>query len=134
MLLNDKIDSPYNKFAPEGSIPIISKSFVKSKLSNKFYEMTSKETSEYSNPKNMIQAYSNNNTKSIIKANYNSKEKNLQQFDKEDGEDSLIINKMTFEAGEEELDLLKSTIMNLKGELKVIVVNIDQRRYNQETK
>jgi hypothetical protein len=32
-------ESPYNKFAPEGSIPIISKSIVKSKLSNKFNQI-----------------------------------------------------------------------------------------------
>ena len=38
MMLNDNIEQPYNKFAPEGSIPIISKSLVKSRLSNKFHE------------------------------------------------------------------------------------------------
>ena len=37
MLINN-LEQPYNKFAPEGSIPIISKSLVKSRLSNKFHE------------------------------------------------------------------------------------------------
>ena len=36
MIINNHFEDPYNKFAPEGSIPIISKSIVKSKLSNKF--------------------------------------------------------------------------------------------------
>ena len=39
MILNNKIESPYNKFPPEGPVPIISKSIVKSKLSNKFSEI-----------------------------------------------------------------------------------------------
>jgi len=39
MIINNHFESPYNKFAPEGSIPIISKSIVKSKLSKKFNEI-----------------------------------------------------------------------------------------------
>ena len=39
MIINNMFESPYNKFAPEGSIPIISKSIVKSKLSNKFNQI-----------------------------------------------------------------------------------------------
>jgi hypothetical protein len=40
MVLNNKFEAPYNKFAPEGSVPIISKALVKSRLSNKFFENT----------------------------------------------------------------------------------------------
>ena len=36
-LINDKLDSPFNKFPVEGPIPIISKGFIKSALSSKFY-------------------------------------------------------------------------------------------------
>ena len=39
MILNNNIESPYNKFPTEGPVPIISKSIVKSKLSNKFSEI-----------------------------------------------------------------------------------------------
>jgi hypothetical protein len=39
MIINNTFEAPYNKFAPEGSIPIISKSIVKSKLSNKFNQI-----------------------------------------------------------------------------------------------
>lgn len=38
MLFNNKIENPYDKFPPEGSIPIVSKILVKSRLSNKFHE------------------------------------------------------------------------------------------------
>jgi len=43
MILNNKFESPYNKFAPEGAVPIISKALVKSRLSNKFFEITNGE-------------------------------------------------------------------------------------------
>ncbi len=33
------MEEPYTKFPPEGPVPIISKSIVKSKLSNKFSEI-----------------------------------------------------------------------------------------------
>jgi hypothetical protein len=36
MVLNNKFETPYNKFPPEGSVPIISKALVKSQLSNNF--------------------------------------------------------------------------------------------------
>ena len=39
MIINNHFEDPYNKFAPDGSIPIISKSIVKSKLSNKFNQI-----------------------------------------------------------------------------------------------
>ena len=39
MILNNNIEAPYNKFPPEGPVLIISKSIVKSKLSNKFSEI-----------------------------------------------------------------------------------------------
>ena len=39
MILNNKMEAPYTKFPPEGPVPIISKSIVKSKLSNKFSEI-----------------------------------------------------------------------------------------------
>lgn len=37
MMLNKRFEDPYNKFAPEGSIPILSKTIVKSRLSQKFW-------------------------------------------------------------------------------------------------
>jgi hypothetical protein len=40
MILNNAFEEPYNKFAPEGPVPIISKSIAKSKLTKKFSEIT----------------------------------------------------------------------------------------------
>ena len=40
-ILNEHFEEPYNKFPPEGSVPILNKTLVKSKLSKKFFEETS---------------------------------------------------------------------------------------------
>ena len=37
-VLNEHFEEPYNKFPPEGSVPILNKALVKSKLSKKFFE------------------------------------------------------------------------------------------------
>lgn len=49
MVLNNHFELPYNKFAPEGSVPIISKSLVKARLSNKFAEISNMNNSEENN-------------------------------------------------------------------------------------
>ena len=36
-ILNKHFEEPYNKFPPEGSVPILNKTLVKSKLSKKFF-------------------------------------------------------------------------------------------------
>jgi len=40
MILNNRFEEPYNKFAPEGPIPVLSKTLVKSRLSKKFWKET----------------------------------------------------------------------------------------------
>jgi len=42
MILNNRFEEPYNKFAPEGPIPVLSKTLVKSRLSTKFWKATQK--------------------------------------------------------------------------------------------
>ena len=39
-VLNEHFEEPYNKFPPEGSVPILNKALVKSKLTKKFFEET----------------------------------------------------------------------------------------------
>ena len=45
-ILNEHFEEPYNKFPPEGSVPILNKALVKSRLSKKFFEETMKMQSE----------------------------------------------------------------------------------------
>lgn len=37
-IINERFEDPYNKFAPESPVPIINKTVVKAKLSQKFFE------------------------------------------------------------------------------------------------
>ena len=48
-ILNNHFEEPYNKFPPEGSVPILNKAVVKSKLTKKFFEETIKMQNEYKN-------------------------------------------------------------------------------------
>ena len=45
-ILNEHFEEPYNKVPPEGSVPILNKALVKSKLSKKFFEETIKMQNE----------------------------------------------------------------------------------------
>ena len=52
MILNNRFEEPYNKFAPDGPIPILSKTLVKSRLSNKFWKCTQKLYEQINNQEN----------------------------------------------------------------------------------
>jgi len=43
MVLNNKLEEPYNKLAPDCPIPLVSKTLIKSRLSKKFEEVIIKE-------------------------------------------------------------------------------------------
>ena len=38
MIINDRYEEPFTKFAPEGNLPYLSRAITKSKLSQKFYK------------------------------------------------------------------------------------------------
>jgi hypothetical protein len=59
MILNNYYEEPYNKFAPEGPLPILSKTIVKSKLSPKFWKSTQKIYDEITRTNNVKQQYNN---------------------------------------------------------------------------
>jgi hypothetical protein len=105
MILNNIFESPYNKFAPEGAVPIISKSLVKARLSPKFYEITSNEFSENkpTSPEIMIRN---------------------QNFEKSENKNQEILRarsaaKENENSPENELENLKEIISKLKNEIKV---------------
>lgn len=60
MMFNNILEEPYNKFAPDASIPIISKSLVKSKLSNKFHEFMENLNNYQENVENNIHIQNSN--------------------------------------------------------------------------
>ena len=71
-ILNEHFEEPYNKFPPEGSVPILNKALVKSKLSKKFFEEALKMQSEE-------QQEQNDNNENINKQQFeNNKNNNFQ--------------------------------------------------------
>ena len=84
-ILNEHFEEPYNKFPPEGSVPILNKALVKSKLSKKFFEETIKmqneeqqeqQIKEEDNNLNYNNNDNNNNNDFSNKKKYNAQNKN----------------------------------------------------------
>ena len=74
-VLNEHFEYPYNKFPPEGSVPILNKALVKSQLSKKFFEealkMQNEGQSESINNNNENNNNNQNYRKNIKNQNYN---------------------------------------------------------------
>jgi hypothetical protein len=74
-VLNEHFEYPYNKFPPEGSVPILNKALVKSQLSKKFFEealkMQNEGQSESINNNNENNNNNQNFRKNIQNQNYN---------------------------------------------------------------
>ena len=66
MILNKRFEEPYNKFAPDGPIPILSKTLVKSRLSNKFWKCTQKLYEQINNQENEDNYIEENNDNNFI--------------------------------------------------------------------
>ncbi len=96
MMLNNYLELPYNKFPLEGAVPIISKSIVKSKLSNKFHEIASNQ--EFKSGVENVNNKKNGQNNSV-NANLKSKEevKNYQY----------------------DMDELSNVVTKLKNEIKM---------------
>ena len=68
-VLNEHFEYPYNKFPPEGSVPILNKALVKSQLSKKFFIEASKIQNEEQNESNNYNDNTsnlNNDIKNVI--------------------------------------------------------------------
>ena len=87
MLINKRIEEPYNRLPPEGPLPILSKTLIKSKLSPKFWKQTKDIYETNSFPSQQISPIKNNenlsnNNKNLTQSkmvknmNINMKEKN----------------------------------------------------------
>ena len=84
-ILNEHFEEPYNKFPPEGSVPILNKALVKSKLSKKFFEETIKmqnEQFEQQNNEEILNSndYGNTNLCNNNKQYKNQNNNNINEF------------------------------------------------------
>ena len=90
MILNKRFEEPYNKFAPDGPIPILSKTLVKSRLSNKFWKCTQKLYEQINNQENEENYIEENNDNE----NFENEEE-INQNQKLRSVNKNIINKNT---------------------------------------
>ena len=103
-VLNEHFEEPYNKFPPEGSVPILNKALVKSKLSKKFFQEALRIQTEEQDNNDINNNNNNNNQK------YESNKLN-QNFNINN---NMIIN----EGSEEIINEQKKEIERLNNLLK----------------
>ena len=85
-ILNEHFEEPYNKFPPEGSVPILNKALVKSKLSKKFFEETIKMQNEQQIEQ---QNEENHNFNENNKTNFTNSD-NKTKFKKQKNNNNLV--------------------------------------------
>jgi exonuclease VII large subunit len=133
MIINKHFEEPYNKFAPEGPIPVLSKTIVKSRLSNKFWKNTQKIYDEVNNPDqenlnydinkinnlNLNNALNNNTNDEYEKQNQIKEDlKKNKQNKLKSGQKNLNINYAEInEKLKNEIEEMKNIISNLQNEL-----------------
>ena len=105
-VLNEHFEYPYNKFPPEGSVPILNKALVKSQLSKKFFIEASKIQNEE-------QSEQNSNNDNTININ-NTIKKNINNQNYNANENNIVIN----EGNEEIINEQKKEIERLNNLLK----------------
>jgi len=143
-ILNEHFEEPYNKFPPEGNVPILNKSLVKSRLSKKFFEESIKiqneeqlkqiieENQNYNSGNNSINIDSDN-----ISLNHNNNKlrfKNNNEFNntkKNDDQSVEIINKQQKEINRlndvlKQKDLEIDTLIREKGQMQKHIQELEQ--------
>ena len=143
-ILNEHFEEPYNKFPPEGNVPILNKSLVKSRLSKKFFEESIKiqneeqlkqiieENQNYNSGNNSINIDSDN-----ISLNHNNNKlrfKNNNEFNntkKSDDQSVEIINKQQKEINRlndvlKQKDLEIDTLIREKGQMQKHIQELEQ--------
>ena len=97
MIINCKYEDPYDKFPPIGSIPFLSQSLVKSKLSKKFWNITKNifELSFKELKSDDIKDIKSNNPININNNNdYDDKQINNNNNNNEEDEKRIYIEKL----------------------------------------
>ena len=140
-ILNEKFEEPYNKFPPEGSVPILNKALVKSKLSKKFYEETIRMQNEEQQMEQQQNEEDNKNfnmNNNFESSNANKKfrtqnKNNVKQYNKMDNDDQSneIINEQQKEIERlnqilKEKDFEISNLIKEKGQMQKHIEELEQ--------
>lgn len=119
-MLNERFEDPYNRFAPEGTVPIINKTIVKSKLSPKFLKSAvSQPINSQLQPKKADAPPKNNNSLPKKSSAQKMQKKNIQlpkerEFNITMGKNFVETEPIVYEKGNEEE--LKKIIDKLQDE------------------
>ena len=113
-ILNEHFEEPYNKFPPEGSVPILNKALVKSKLSKKFFEEAFKMQNEEQQQGQIDNNENMNNQKfESNKSNNNIKNQNFYNFNNANKNININNNNKISEGNEEIINEQKKEIERL---------------------
>ena len=134
-VLNEHFEYPYNKFPPEGSVPILNKALVKSQLSKKFFIEASKIQNEEQNESNNNNDNTNNinnDIKNVINnQNYNANnEDNNNNVINEGNEE--IINEQRKEIERlnnllKQKDIEIANLINDKNKMQEYIEDLEQK-------
>jgi len=91
-ILNEHFEEPYNKFPPEGSVPILNKALVKSKLSKKFFEETIKMQNEEQLEQQNNEENNNSNNYANMNLGNNKKMKNQNNINVNEYDNNIDYN------------------------------------------
>ena len=134
-VLNEHFEYPYNKFPPEGSVPILNKALVKSQLSKKFFTEASKiqnEEQNESNNNNDNTSNLNNDIKNVINnQNYNANNENNNNNVINEGNEE-IINEQRKEIERlnnllKQKDLEIANLINDKNKMQEYIEDLEQK-------
>jgi len=125
-ILNEHFEEPYNKFPPEGSVPILNKALVKSKLSKKFFEETIKMQNEEKQEQQIKEEdnnlnYNNNNNYNNLsnKKKYNAQNKNDDKIN-----NNININDQSngiIEEQQKEIERLKQALKEKENKISNLI-------------
>ena len=135
-VLNEHFEYPYNKFPPEGSVPILNKALVKSQLSKKFFIEASKiqnEEQNESNNNNDNTSNLNNDIKNVINnQNYNANNENNNNNNVINEGNEEIINEQRKEIERlnnllKQKDLEIANLINDKNKMQEYIEDLEQK-------
>ena len=128
-VLNEHFEEPYNKFPPEGSVPILNKALVKSKLSKKFFQEALRiQTEEQDN--NDINNNNNNQKYESNKLNQNFNINNNNMIINEGSEEIINEQKKEIERLNNLLkqkDLEIGNLINEKNKMQEYIEKLEQQ-------
>jgi len=133
-ILNEHFEEPYNKFPPEGSVPILNKALVKSKLSKKFFEETirmqnEEQMEQQNNEQNEIPIMNVNNINSANKKMYknqNNLNNNINMNKMNNLENNNEQAEKIIEEQQKEIERLNETLKGKDFEIDTLIKEKDQ--------